>query len=279
MRLDYSIKELQKLANRIRKDVLDSLYHAESGHPGGCMSMAEIMSVLFFKYMDIDPENPGWSNRDRFVLSKGHAAPVYYATLAERGYFEKSHLNTLRKIDSFLQGHPDRLKVPGVDMSTGSLGQGISAAAGMALYGKLNNKRYHVYCVIGDGEMQEGQVWEAIMSAAHFKLCNLTVLLDNNNLQIDGCVSDIMSIYPVKQKLEAFGWHVIEADGHDVSALCTSLDKAKKSSGAPQFIICKTIKGKGICYMENEVGWHGAPINEHDYQKGCAELKEYGEVG
>jgi len=277
MKLDFNERQLKQIAHQIRRDIFESLYCAGSGHPGGSLSLAEIISVLYFKVMDIDPLRPDWEDRDRFVLSKGHAAPVYYAALAHCGYFDIEILKTLRKIDSILQGHPDMKKVPGVDMSTGSLGQGISAAAGMALYGKINNKKYRVYCILGDGEMQEGQVWEAIMSAAHFKLGNLTVLLDNNNLQIDGEVSRIMSIYPVRDKLEAFGWKVTEIDGHDIRAIVDSLNWAQQNSDMPQFIICRTIKGKGVGFMENEAGWHGTPICGQDYEKACCYLYEEGE--
>ncbi len=273
MKLNLSTTDLNKMAHQIRLDVLESVYAAGSGHPGGSFSMAEIISVLYFNILNVDPLNPLMEERDRFVLSKGHAAPVYYAALARRGYFEISALKTLRQIDSFLQGHPDRKKVPGVDMSTGSLGQGISAAAGMALYAKMNNKGFRVYCALGDGEMQEGQVWEAIMSAAHFKMNNFTVLLDNNDVQLDGNVGDIMSIYPIKEKIEAFGWDVMEVNGHDVTALSEALEKCSQIEEKPQFIICKTIKGKGISFMENQAAWHGATINDEQYKIALSELR------
>lgn len=271
MKMNYD--ELRMMAKQLRIDIVESLYHAGSGHPGGSLSIAEIMSVLFFSKMDIDPQRPDWQDRDRFVLSKGHAAPAYYAALAERGFFPREELNTLRRIDSFLQGHPDRRKTPGVDMSTGSLGQGISAAVGMALFAKCKGKGFRVYCVIGDGEMQEGQLWEAMMAAAHYKLGNLIVLLDNNNLQIDGSVEQVMSIYPVRDKAEAFGWRVLEADGHDVAALSDAIDEANENEDIPAIILCKTVKGKGVSFMENQAGWHGAPINAEQYQAAMADLK------
>ena len=273
MKLNYTVEQLQKMAHTIRVDIVESLYAAGSGHPGGSLSAAEMLSVLFFHEMDVDPDNPKWEDRDRFVLSKGHAAPVYYAALAERGFFPKEWLTTLRKIDSPLQGHPDRKKVPGVDMSTGSLGQGISAAAGMACFAKKENKDFRVYCIIGDGEAQEGEVWEAMMSAAHYKLSNLTVFLDNNNLQIDGAVDQVMSIYPIKEKCEAFGWHVVEADGNDVEQLLAALDAARAEAEKPTMILCKTVKGKGVSFMENQAGWHGAAISKDNYEVAIKDLK------
>lgn len=272
MRLKYSEEQLRAMAHNIRIDVIESLHRAGSGHPGGSLSIAEMMSVLYFWEMNLDPENPRWEERDRFVLSKGHAAPAYYAALAERGYFSKELLKTLRQIDSPLQGHPDRKKVAGVDMSTGSLGQGISAAAGMACFAKRRNQDFRVYCILGDGEMQEGEVWEALMSAAHYKLSNFTVLLDNNNLQIDGQVSDVMSVYPIREKVEAFGWQVLEVDGHDVKALCGALEQARENVKAPTFIICRTIKGKGVSFMENQAGWHGAAVTDENYEMAMKEL-------
>lgn len=273
MKLNYSVAQLQEMAHTIRVDIVESLYAAGSGHPGGSLSAAEMLSVLFFHEMDVDPQNPKWEGRDRFVLSKGHAAPVYYAALAERGFFPKEWLTTLRKIDSPLQGHPDRKKVPGVDMSTGSLGQGISAAAGMACFAKKENKDFRVYCIIGDGEAQEGEVWEAMMSAAHYKLSNLTVFLDNNNLQIDGAVDQVMSIYPFKEKCEAFGWHVVEADGNDVEQLLSALDAARAETEKPTMILCRTVKGKGVSFMENQAGWHGAAISKDNYEIAMKDLK------
>lgn len=273
MKLQYTDQELLKTARQIRQDIVECLHCAGSGHPGGSLSAADILSVLYFREMDVDPQNPGWEERDRFVLSKGHAAPVYYAALAARGYFPRQELRTLRKIDSRLQGHPDRKKLPGIDMSTGSLGQGISAAAGMALYAKKRGKGFRVYCVIGDGEMQEGQLWEAMMAAGHYRLANLTVLLDNNNLQIDGAVDEVMSIYPIGEKAAAFGWQVLEADGHDPASLSTALDEARLDTERPSFIICKTVKGKGVSFMENQAGWHGAAISDEQYETAMAQLK------
>ncbi|MEH2957151.1 transketolase [Candidatus Merdisoma sp. JLR.KK006] len=272
MRLEYTAEQLEAIAHDIRVDVIESLHCAGSGHPGGSLSIAEIMSVLYFHEMNLDPANPNWEERDRFVLSKGHAAPAYYAALAERGYFSKELLKTLRQIDSPLQGHPDRKKAVGVDMSTGSLGQGISAAAGMACFAKRSSKDFRVYCVLGDGEMQEGEVWEALMAAAHYKLSNFTVLLDNNNLQIDGQVRDVMSVYPIREKVEAFGWKVLEAGGHDVKALCSALKKARENTETPTFIICKTVKGKGVSFMENQAGWHGAAVTDENYETAMKEL-------
>ena len=276
MKLDYTPQQLAEMANTLRMDVVDSIHCARSGHPGGSLSAAEMLAVLYFREMDIDPEKPDWAGRDRFVLSKGHAAPVYYAALARRGYFPVEELKTLRKIGSPLQGHPDRKKVRGVDMSTGSLGQGISAAAGMACYAKKNGDDFRVYCVLGDGEMQEGEVWEALMSAAHYGLSNLTVLLDNNNLQIDGAVDKVMSIYPVKEKVDAFGWSVFTADGHDVADICRALDEARQDTQRPSFIICRTVKGKGVSFMENQAGWHGAAINDEQYETAMSELRANG---
>lgn len=274
MRQQNSVEEIIRHAQQIRRNTIISLHSAGSGHPGGALSMVEIIAVLYFYEMNISPDKPEEMNRDRFVLSKGHAAPAYYAALAERGYFEKSALTTLRKMGSMLQGHPDMKKVPGVDMSTGSLGQGISAACGMAHYAKKTGKDYRVYCIIGDGEMQEGQVWEAFMSAGHFKLDNLVVFLDNNNLQIDGRVDEVMSIYPVKEKLQAFGWYVEETDGHNVKGLIETLDRVRQVRDQPAFIIGKTTKGKGVSFMENQAGWHGAAINDEQFEQAMKELGE-----
>ena len=274
MRQQNSVEEIIRHAQQIRRNTIISLHSAGSGHPGGALSMVEIIAVLYFYEMNISPDKPEEMNRDRFVLSKGHAAPAYYAALAERGYFEKSALTTLRKMGSMLQGHPDMKKVPGVDMSTGSLGQGISAACGMAHYAKKTGKDYRVYCIIGDGEMQEGQVWESFMSAGHFKLDNLVVFLDNNNLQIDGRVDEVMSIYPVKEKLQAFGWHVEETDGHNVKGLIETLDRVRQVRDQPAFIIGKTTKGKGVSFMENQAGWHGAAINDEQFEQAMKELGE-----
>lgn len=276
MRLQAEDKTLKEKARQIRIDIIESLHRAGSGHPGGSLSAAEILSVLYFYEMNLNPENPQWEERDRFVLSKGHGAPVYYGALAERGYFPREELNTLRQLKSRLQGHPDRNKLPGVDMSTGSLGQGISAAVGMACYAKKRGKAFRVYCVVGDGEMQEGQLWEAMMAAAHYRLDNLTVLLDNNNLQIDGPVDQVMSVYPVAPKAEAFGWQVLEADGHDTQEICQALEEARREGKRPTFIICRTIKGKGVSYMENQAAWHGAAISDQQYEQAMAELRGQG---
>lgn len=274
MRLQKSDREIQEIAREIRINTIDSLHCAGSGHPGGALSMIEMLTTLYFYEMDVYPENPGSEDRDRFVLSKGHATPSYYAVLAERGYFDKKVLKTLRNMDSILQGHPDMKKTPGVDMSTGSLGQGVSAACGMAHYAKRAKKNYRVYCVVGDGEMQEGQVWEAMMSAGHFILDNLVVFLDNNNLQIDGSVDQVMSVYPIKEKAEAFGWNVKEIDGHNVREIKEALDQARECAGKPTFIIGKTVKGKGVSFMEGQVGWHGAAINDEQFEQAMKELKE-----
>lgn len=274
MKLNYSAAQMERMAQQIRLDIIESLYLAGSGHPGGSLSIAEIMSVLYFHEMDIDPQNPSREDRDRFVLSKGHAAPAYYAALANRGYFDKAVLKTLRRTNSILQGHPDRKKVPGVDMSTGSLGQGISAACGMAYYGKKRKKDFYVYCILGDGETQEGQVWEAAMSAGHFKLNHLIVFLDNNNLQIDGQVDHVMSVYPLQDKFRAFNWNVLTIDGNNVEEILDAVETSKKNSGKPTMVICKTVKGKGVSFMENQAGWHGATINEEQYRMAVSELRQ-----
>lgn len=276
MRIDYSIPRLQSMAQTLRRDVIDSIYRAGSGHPGGSLSLAEILSALYFHEMDVDPQNPAWEDRDRFVLSKGHGAPCYYAALSRRGYFDPALLQTLRKTGSSLQGHPDRKKTPGVDMSTGSLGQGISAACGMAYYGKKRGRPYRVYCVLGDGEMQEGQVWEAMMSAAHFGLNRLTVLLDNNDLQIDGNVRDVMNIHPIREKAEAFGWEVLETGGHDLAGLLQTLEAARRSEDRPTFILCRTVKGKGVSFMENQAAWHGGGLTEEQYRLAMSQLQKEG---
>lgn len=272
MRENYSAEQLRQKANDIRIDIIEEVHSATCGHPGGSLSIADIMSVLYFHELNIDPANPQWEDRDRVVLSKGHAAPALYAVLAERGYFDKEILKTLRKQGSILQGHPDRKHIPGVDVSTGSLGQGISAAVGIALYGKINNKNYRTYAIVGDGEMQEGEVYEALMAAAHYGLSNLTVILDRNGLQIDGKVDDVMSISPVKEKAEAFNFHTIEADGHDVESLIAALDAARADNTKPTFIIAKTVKGKGVSFMENNAGWHGKAPNDEQYAQAIEEL-------
>ena len=266
------LKNLKKIAANIRLGALEGVHAAASGHPGGSLSIAEIMAYLYFKEMNIRPEEPRWADRDRFVLSKGHTAPALYATLAERGFFPRSELSKLRRVDSFLQGHPDMKIIPGVDMSTGSLGLGISAACGMAIAGKLENKDYRVYTIVGDGESEEGQVWEAAMFAAHYKLDNLCVILDWNGLQIDGPVTEVMNPTPHDKKFEAFGFHVISVDAHDLEALEKAFDEAKTVKGKPTAIIARSVKGKGVSFMENKVNWHGAAPNDELYEQAVAEL-------
>ena len=268
-----NIEELSKIAKNIRRDIIEEVYNAQSGHPGGSLSIADIMTVLYFNEMNIDPKNPQNTERDRLVLSKGHCAPALYSTLANRGYFNKSELKTLRKLNSKLQGHPDMNKVPGVDMSTGSLGQGLSAACGMAIAGKLDNKNYRVYCIMGDGEIEEGQVWEAAMSASKYKLDNLCVIVDNNNLQIDGTIEEVMSSYPIDEKFKSFGFQIINIDGHNYQEIIDAFDVAKNIKEKPVCIIAKTIKGKGISFMENKVEWHGKATNEEQYKQAMEELK------
>lgn len=251
------IKRLEQKALEIRRHIVSMIGKAGSGHPGGSLSAADIVTALYFNIMNIDPGKPDWQERDRFVLSKGHAAPVLYAALAERGYFPVQDLDTLRKLGSSLQGHPDMRKVPGVDISTGSLGQGLSAANGMAIAGKLNGMDYRVYVLMGDGEIQEGQIWEAAMAAAHYKLDNITAFLDYNGLQIDGPVGEVMSLEPVAEKWKAFGWEVMEIDGHDIKEIIKAVTYSKGIKDAPTMIIAKTTKGKGVSFMENQVDWHG----------------------
>ena len=269
--------ELQRKANEVRKGIIASTHSAKAGHPGGSLSAADIFTFLYFEEMNVDPKNPSWEDRDRFVLSKGHTAPGLYAALAHKGFFPVEDLLTLRKVGSYLQGHPSMKSVPGVDMSTGSLGQGISTAVGMALAGKLDNKDYRVYTVLGDGEIQEGQVWEAAMMAGHKKLDNLVAVVDNNGLQIDGDVSDVCSPYPIDEKFAAFGWHTINIDAHDFDAIRAAFNEAKETKGQPTVIIAKSIKGKGVSFMENEVSWHGVAPNDEQYEKAMAELQEAGE--
>ena len=266
-------KQLQINACKVRMGVIESTHGAKAGHPGGSLSAAEVFTYLYFKEMNIDPKNPKWEDRDRFVLSKGHTAPGLYSVLAERGYFPVEDLPTLRHIDSYLQGHPNMNTVPGVDMSTGSLGQGVSAAVGMAMAAKYQNKNYRVYSLLGDGEIQEGQVWEACMAASHYKLDNLCIVIDNNGLQIDGNVADVMSPYPIVDKLLAFGFNVHAVDGHDFEALEKAFDNAKKTKGQPTAIVMSTVKGKGVSYMENDAGWHGKAPNDAEYEQAMSELK------
>lgn len=270
--------DLQKTANNIRKGIVSAIHSAKAGHPGGSLSATDILTYLYFQEMNIDPNNPAKPDRDRFVLSKGHAAPGLYSTLAERGYFDKKELINLRHIGSILQGHPDMKHIPGVDMSTGSLGQGISAAAGMALSAKMSGETYRVYALLGDGELQEGQVWEASMFAGHQKLDNLTVIVDNNGLQIDGAIQDVCSPYPIDQKFAAFGFHVIQIDAHSFEALEAAFKEARATKGCPTAIIAKSVKGKGISYMENQASWHGAAPNDEQYEQAMRELKEAGEA-
>lgn len=266
-------KELGIIATNIRMGALTAVYSASSGHPGGSLSIADIMAYLYFEEMRIDPKNPRFEDRDRFVLSKGHTAPALYATLAERGYFPREDLTTFRHIDSYLQGHPDMKGTPGVDMTTGSLGLGISAAGGMALAGKYMKKDYRVYAIIGDGESEEGQVWEAAMFAAHYKLSNLCVFLDLNGLQIDGPTAEVMNPTPHDEKYRAFGWNVITIDGHNFDEIDAAVKAAKTCTDKPTVIIAKTTKGKGVSYMENQVSWHGAAPNKEQYEQGMTELK------
>ena len=266
-------KQLQIAACKVRMGVIESTHGAKAGHPGGSLSAAEVFTYLYFKEMNIDPANPKWEDRDRFVLSKGHTAPGLYSALAYRGYFPVEDLPTLRHIDSYLQGHPNMNTVPGVDMSTGSLGQGISAAVGMAMAAKYQGKTNRVYSLLGDGEIQEGQVWEACMAAAHYKLDNLCIIVDNNGLQIDGNVADVMSPYPIVDKLLAFGFNVHAVDGHDFEALEKAFDNAKNTKGQPTAIVMSTVKGKGVSFMENDAGWHGKAPNDAEYEQAMSELK------
>lgn len=266
------IKQLKSIAKKIRMDTIRQIYNAQSGHPGGALSIAEILSVLYFCRMNIDVNNPKWEERDRFVLSKGHASAAYYSALSQKGYFEDKALNGFRKIDGLLQGHPDMNKVPGVDMSSGSLGQGLSAANGMAIVGKVYKKDYRIYVLMGDGEIQEGQVWEAAMTSSHYKLDNVTAILDNNNLQIDGAITNVMSPYPIKEKFEAFGWNVIETDGHDFDKINECLLEAEKIKGKPSLILCSTLKGKGVSFMEGQAGWHGGAPNEEQKDQALKDL-------
>ena len=263
---------LTRMAARIRMGALTGIYHGKSGHPGGSLSIADLLAVLYTDEMRVDPANPTWEDRDRFVLSKGHCAPALYAALAERGFFSSEELATLRHVDSRLQGHPDMKGVPGVDMSTGSLGQGISAAGGMALSGKLRDKSYRVYAVVGDGESEEGQVWEAAMFAAHYKLDNLVAVIDWNGLQIDGPVAEVMNPTPHDEKFRAFGWHVISIDGNNLDEIEAAFREARTVKGKPTAIIAKTVKGRGVSYMENAVEWHGAAPKEEQYKIALADL-------
>jgi transketolase len=268
-----SVKELEQMAVVIRCDIIDMICTAAAGHPGGSLSAADVVTALYFRVMRIDPQNPDWPDRDRFILSKGHACPVWYAALAERGYFDKSHLKTLRQMGSILQGHPDMRKTPGIDMTAGSLGHGLSAGLGMALSGKLQQKDYHVFVIIGDGESQEGSIWEASMAAPNFKLDNLTAILDYNHLQNDYSVDDIMPIHPPVDKWQAFGWHVIDIDGHDMAQVVSALEESKSHRGTPTMIVANTVKGKGVSYMENVCEWHGKAPCQEEADQALEELR------
>lgn len=270
--------ELMKIANEVRKGAVTAVYNAKSGHPGGSLSAADIYTYLFFEEMNIDPKEPKKEDRDRFVLSKGHTAPGYYAALALKGFFPVEDLVTLRKVGSYLQGHPDMKHIPGVDMSSGSLGQGVSTAVGMALSAKLSNDDYRVYTLLGDGEIQEGQVWEAAMLAGHRKLDNLVVIVDNNGLQIDGAIDAVCSPYPIDKKFEAFNFHVINVDGHDFDALDAAFKEARETKGQPTAIIAKTIKGKNVSFMENQASWHGSAPNAEQYAVAMEDLEKVGEA-
>jgi transketolase len=270
--------ELQKAAVEVRKGVVTSVHAAKAGHPGGSLSAADIFTYLYFEEMNIDPKEPKKEDRDRFVLSKGHTAPGLYSTLANRGYFPVEDLKTLRHIGSYLQGHPDMKHIPGVDMSSGSLGQGISAAVGMAIAGKLGNDDYRVYTLLGDGEIEEGQVWEASMLAGFRKLDNLVVIVDNNNLQIDGSIEEVCSPYPIDKKFEAFNFHVITIDGNDFDQIDAAFKEAKATKGMPTAIVAKTVKGKGVSFMENQVGWHGVAPNDEQYATAMEELGKAGDA-
>lgn len=268
------VTELAVIANRVRKHALTGVYNAQSGHPGGSLSICDVLTLLYFEVMNVDPKNPKMEGRDRFVLSKGHAAPALYSVLAERGYFPVENVATLRKIDSNMQGHPDMKTIPGVDMSTGSLGQGVSAAGGMALSAKIDNKDFRVYSILGDGELEEGQVWEQAMFAAHYKLDNLTVFVDFNGLQIDGNVSDVMNPTPIDEKFKSFGWNVITCSAHDFSELYDAIESAKACKGKPTAVIMNSVKGKGVSLMENRAEWHGSAPNEEQYNQAIKELDE-----
>ena len=268
------VTELSIIANNVRKNALTAVYNAASGHPGGSLSIADVLTLLYFEVMNVDPKNPKMENRDRFVLSKGHTAPALYGVLAERGFIPREDVATFRHVDSYLQGHPDMNKVPGVDMSTGSLGQGVSAAGGMALSAKLDGKDYRVYSILGDGELEEGQVWEQAMFAAHYKLDNFTIFIDNNGLQIDGDITKVMNPTPIDKKFEAVGWHVRVTDANDFEKLLAAVEEAKATKGQPTAIIMKSVKGKNVSFMENNPAWHGAAPKEDEYNQAIAELDE-----
>lgn len=270
---ENEIAKLSECAKKIRRGIIEEVYSNQSGHPGGSLSIADILAVLYFKEMNINPKETQWEERDRLVLSKGHCAPALYAALANRGFFDVEELKTFRNINGRLQGHPDKKHIPGVDMSTGSLGQGLSSANGMAIAGKMDNKKYRVYCILGDGELEEGQVWEAAMTANKNKLDNLCVIVDNNNLQIDGTIDEVMSPYPIDEKFRSFGFEVIKIDGHNIEEIIKGFEVAKNIKQKPVCIIAKTIKGKGVSFMENQVGWHGKAPNEEQYLQALEELR------
>lgn len=267
-----NIEDLKMKAKEIRKDIIEEVYNAKSGHPGGSLSIADIMAVLYFNELRIDEKNPRWEERDRLVLSKGHCSPALYAALAERGFFSKETLKSFRKIKSNLQGHPDLNKVPGVDMTSGSLGQGLSIANGMAIAGKMDNKNYRVYTILGDGEIEEGQIWEAAMTANKYKLDNLCVIVDNNNLQIDGTIEEVMSSYPIDEKFKSFGFNVLTIDGNNIEEILNGFEIAKQTKNKPTCIIAKTIKGKGVSFMENKTEWHGKAPSEEEYIQAMKDL-------
>lgn len=266
------IKELENIAKKARKNIIEQVYGASSGHPGSSLSCVDILTVLYFNQMNIDPKNPKMEDRDRLVLSKGHASPALYSILAQRGFFPEEELKEFRKLGSRLQGHPDVKKLPGIDMSAGSLGQGLSSSCGMALASKLNKYNNRIYCILGDGELQEGQIWEAAMTAGHYKLDNLCVIVDNNNLQIDGKVEEVMSPYPIDEKFKSFGFKVFKADGHNIENLVEVLEETKNIKEQPVVIIANTIKGKGVSFMENKAQWHGKAPNEEEYNIAISEL-------
>lgn len=273
--VEEQVKELQEKAIKVREDIIEEVYKAKSGHPGGSLSIADILTVLYFKEMKINPQNPKWEERDRLVLSKGHCSPALYSCLANRGFFPVEDLQSFRNINSYLQGHPDKNKIPGVDMTTGSLGQGLSCANGMAIAGKIEKRNYRVYCILGDGEIEEGQIWEAAMAANKYKLDNLCVVVDNNNLQIDGTIEEVMSSYPIDEKFKSFGFQIIKIDGHDIEEIIKAFEVARNVKDKPTCIIAKTIKGKGISFMEEQAGWHGKAPNDEQYEQAIKELRGF----
>ncbi len=268
------IENLEKTAKKIRKEIIEQVYRAGSGHPGGSLSIADILTVLYFYELNINTNNPKWEDRDRFVLSKGHCAPALYSCLANKGFFSLEELKKFRQLNGCLQGHPDMKNIPGVDMTTGSLGQGLSCANGMAIAGKIDNKDYRVYCLLGDGEIEEGQIWEAAMSACKYKLDNLCVIIDNNDLQIDGTIDEVMSSKPIDEKFKSFGFQIIKIDGNDIDEIIKAFDVAKTIKEKPTFIIAKTIKGKGVSFMENKVEWHGKAPSEEQYNMAIEEISQ-----